>query len=104
MKYFLYLRRILHVPEAHIVYFIWRCLFLNCSEEKVCMVGVGGRGVQVRNVTLRTSRWGVGGGERYITNPPQKKSLPSICPPQSLLVVFYQGESYEAAKFNLRIL
>jgi hypothetical protein len=38
------------------MYFIWRCLFLNCSEEKGCMGGVGGgEGVQVRNVTLRTS-------------------------------------------------
>jgi hypothetical protein len=26
------------------MYFIWRCLFLNCSEEKGCMGGVGGGG------------------------------------------------------------
>ncbi len=45
-----------YVPEAHNLYFIWRCRFLNCSEEKGCMGRVGGGGgVQVRNVTLRTS-------------------------------------------------
>ncbi len=33
---------IVYVPEAHIMYFIPRCWFLNCSEQKGCMGGVGG--------------------------------------------------------------
>jgi hypothetical protein len=39
-------------------YFIWRCRFLNSSEEKGCMGGVGGGVIQVRNVTLRTVKRG----------------------------------------------
>ncbi len=47
-----------YVPEVLLMYFIWRCWFLNFSEENDCMGGVGD--IQVRNVTLRTS--GEGGG------------------------------------------
>ncbi len=34
-----------YVQEAHIIYFIWRCRFLNCSEEKGCMRDEGGTGM-----------------------------------------------------------
>jgi hypothetical protein len=32
------------IPEAYIMYFVWRYWFLNCSAGKGCMVGVGGGG------------------------------------------------------------
>ncbi len=78
----------MYVSEAHIMYFVWRCWFINCSEEKGCMGGAGG-GVQVHNVTLRTY-----GGARLFwaqmilsslvaISGPKKSRFPGSTPPSA---------------------
>ncbi len=58
-----YVHFVFYVYYAYYVpYFIWRCWFQNFSEEKDCMGGGWGGGVQVRMLLYVPLGEGVGGG------------------------------------------